>query len=188
MGGGPVALRKVRSLLDAGAEVTVIAPDLDAGFDELSSSIVIERRGYRTGDLEGAWLANAATNDGDVNALVVADAEAARIWSSAADRPGGGSMASVARRSRGRLTIAASTDGASPALARWLVDDLSARLDERSVALADHLYAHRTAQSDFEDSAADDIAVDDIAAAVREGRVPDALDMIDRADLKRVRP
>lgn len=87
VGGGRVAQRRVPTLLAAGAEVTVIAPEVGPALEDLAARgrIRWERRPYRTGDLDGAWLVQSCAADGKVNALVAADAEAARIWCVRAD-------------------------------------------------------------------------------------------------------
>ncbi|MBD5786859.1 uroporphyrinogen-III C-methyltransferase [Cellulosimicrobium terreum] len=89
VGGGPVAARRARGLLDAGARVQVVAPFVCEDLaDLLGSSSVPDgartlswvRRDYLTGDLDGAWLVHTATGDGEVDALVAADAEADRVF------------------------------------------------------------------------------------------------------------
>jgi len=82
VGGGPVALRRVRALLDAGALVRVVAPVAVPGLDDLQAAGRVELvvREYRDGDLDGAWLVHVATGDPGVDAAVAADAEAARVF------------------------------------------------------------------------------------------------------------
>lgn len=82
IGGGAVACRRVAVLLDFGAEVTVIAPALSAHI----SRVNWVRRPYAPGDLEGAFLAVAATSDRFVNLAVGAEAKRLRIPVSVADR------------------------------------------------------------------------------------------------------
>jgi uroporphyrin-III C-methyltransferase / precorrin-2 dehydrogenase / sirohydrochlorin ferrochelatase len=78
VGGGLVALRRVRGLLEAGAHVVVVAP---AVLPELAAlPVTVLRRPYARGDLSAAWLAHAATSDTEVNARVAAEAEENRIW------------------------------------------------------------------------------------------------------------
>jgi uroporphyrin-III C-methyltransferase / precorrin-2 dehydrogenase / sirohydrochlorin ferrochelatase len=83
VGGGKVALRRVRGLLDAGANVVVVAPEVDAELAALPVTVL--RREYRDGDLAAAWLAHAATGDPAVNARVAAEADRNRIWCVRAD-------------------------------------------------------------------------------------------------------
>ncbi len=83
VGGGSVALRRTKALVEAGADVTVIAPDVSSELAALP--VTVRRRRYRAGDLTGAWLVHAATDDQAVNAAVAADAERWRIWCVRAD-------------------------------------------------------------------------------------------------------
>ncbi|MFT3876010.1 MAG: NAD(P)-dependent oxidoreductase [Propioniciclava sp.] len=78
VGGGCVARRTVTNLLEAGAVVTVVAPELHERLDELAASgaITWQARDYADGDLDGAWYVLAATEDPATNARVAADAEA----------------------------------------------------------------------------------------------------------------
>ncbi|MBD8078296.1 uroporphyrinogen-III C-methyltransferase [Cellulosimicrobium arenosum] len=89
VGGGPVAARRVRGLLDAGAHVLVVAPDVCEDLTDLLAlagprdgtlALTWTRRDYLAGDLDGAWLVHTATGDREVDALVAADAEADRVF------------------------------------------------------------------------------------------------------------
>lgn len=117
MGGGSVAERKVKTLLKAGAAVTVISPELTAGLRRIVSGgkIFHVNRPYRRGDLKDAFIAIAATNSEPVNRLV---AEHAPALCNVADSPGLSNFIVPSTVDRGDLRIAVSTSGASPALAR----------------------------------------------------------------------
>ncbi|RYV52271.1 uroporphyrinogen-III C-methyltransferase [Pengzhenrongella frigida] len=82
VGGGPVAARRTRGLVEAGADVRVVAPDAVGEITLLDATGAVrwERREYRTGDLDGAWLVHTATGRSEVDAAVQADADADRIW------------------------------------------------------------------------------------------------------------
>jgi siroheme synthase-like protein len=138
VGGGNVAEGKVTGLLQAEASVTVIAPTLTPKLHALLDSGAIEHREheYRGGDLEGFDLCFVATDDGAVNSEVAADARAAGIWVNAADDPPNCDfiLPSVVRQ--GEVVVAASTGGASPALARRLREELTAFLSEDYEPLA----------------------------------------------------
>lgn len=125
VGGGRVALRKATALAQAGAVVTVVAPQVIAGFEAIAGRI--ERRPYRSGDVAGQQLVMTATNDPVVNAQVADDARAARVWVNSADDPDNCSFILPAVASRGLVTVAVSTGGASPALASRLRTDIAAR-------------------------------------------------------------
>jgi uroporphyrin-III C-methyltransferase / precorrin-2 dehydrogenase / sirohydrochlorin ferrochelatase len=109
VGGGAVALRRARALVAAGARVTVVAPEVASELAGLATRVC--RRRYRDGDLTGAWLAHAATDDPAVNAAVAAEAERARIWCVRADdgRASAARMPAVARH--GDVTVAVTTGG-----------------------------------------------------------------------------
>ncbi|MDP9903565.1 uroporphyrinogen-III C-methyltransferase [Arthrobacter bambusae] len=82
VGGGPVAARRAKGLLDAGARVTVVAPVASDALRELAASGLLtwEPRTYLSSDVEGVWFVQTATGVAAVDAQVAADAEAQRIW------------------------------------------------------------------------------------------------------------
>lgn len=82
VGGGPVAARRAKGLLDAGARVTVVAPVASAALLELADAGLLtwEQRTYRPSDVDAVWFVQTATGDAAVDAQVSADAEAQRIW------------------------------------------------------------------------------------------------------------
>jgi uroporphyrin-III C-methyltransferase / precorrin-2 dehydrogenase / sirohydrochlorin ferrochelatase len=117
VGGGPVALRRVRGLLEAGAHVVVIAPSV---LPELAAlPITVLRRPYRRGDLSAAWLAHAATSDPEVNARVAAEAEDNRIWCVRADDAAASRAWTPAVTRHGGITVAVSS-AADPARSQRL--------------------------------------------------------------------
>lgn len=85
IGAGAVAARRARSLVEAGANVTVISPSLSEAMAELTDSVTFVQRAYHEGDLAQAWLVHAATNDPIVNAAVAEEARSQRIWCVRAD-------------------------------------------------------------------------------------------------------
>ena len=82
VGGGPVAARRAKGLLDAGARVTVVAPAACPALTDLADAglLVWEPRPYRGSDVDAVWFVQTATGDAAVDAQVAADAEAQRIW------------------------------------------------------------------------------------------------------------
>ena len=116
VGGGGVADRKARKLLQARASVVVISPEVKP---ELASMAVeMHERPYTEGDLEGAFLAFAATDRREVNAAVAREGRERGIPVNVADRPAEGDFALPSTLRRGHLQVAVSTGGASPTLAR----------------------------------------------------------------------
>lgn len=122
VGGGSVGLRKIKGLLAAGARVRLIAQEPPAPPPDGVEVLV---RPYRRGDLAGALLAFAATDDPQVNAAVAEEARAAGILVNVADDPQRGDFILPAVLRRGPLTLTAATAGASPALAALLRDRLA---------------------------------------------------------------
>ncbi|WP_426996711.1 uroporphyrinogen-III C-methyltransferase [Pseudarthrobacter sp. N5] len=82
VGGGPVATRRAKGLLDAGARVTVVAPVASAALTELADAGLLtwERRAYVSSDVDGVWFVQTATGTPAVDSQVAADAEAQRVW------------------------------------------------------------------------------------------------------------
>jgi precorrin-2 dehydrogenase/sirohydrochlorin ferrochelatase len=124
--GGKVAERKVKGLLEAGAKVKVIAPEVTPNLEKLASQGRIEllKRPFQRGDLEGAWLVFAATNDSATQEAVFAEAEERHIFCNVVDKPELCSFIVPSVVKRGRLQLAISTSGASPAVARRLREHL----------------------------------------------------------------
>jgi siroheme synthase-like protein len=127
VGGGDVARRKVESLLEAGArQVVVISPRLGDSLAQLRRRGRIQHlaRGYRPGDLKGAFLVIATTDDPKVNRSVSQGAEAEGILINVADDPDHCNFIVPSTLRRGDLVIGVSTGGQSPALAASLRREL----------------------------------------------------------------
>lgn len=127
IGGGKVATRKIRSLLLAGAKVMVISPQAD----RLPKNVRWIRRSYRRGDLAGARLVIAATNDLPVNEAVCREAKRRRQLVNCVAPPAAGNFIVPALARRGAIAIAISTGGVSPALAKRLRQKLEQFLRDR---------------------------------------------------------
>jgi siroheme synthase-like protein len=127
VGAGPVALRKTRGLLEAGARVTVVAPEWLPEFEPLA--VRLEQRRFRISDLDGAFLVFAATNDRRVNRRIGDGAKRRGIPVNVADRAAECDFIVPARVRRGRLQAAVSTGGANPRLAARLRRELERLLD-----------------------------------------------------------
>ena len=141
VGGGEVAQRKVAGLLAASARVTVIAPELTRALQRLLADGDIDcvQREYQEGDLEGFEICMVATDDGAVNAQVFAEGRGRHVWVNASDDATNCDFILPSVIRRGAITIAVSTGGSSPALARRLREELEAYLTEEMPALADLL-------------------------------------------------
>jgi siroheme synthase-like protein len=131
VGGGPIATSKVRLLLEAGADVLVVAPDVHPELVALEAEgkISITRRCYEERDLGGVWLVVAAVPT-EVARQVAAAAESRRLFVLAVDDTSAASAYGAGTLRRGGVTIAVSTDGRAPALAGLLREGLEAVLPE----------------------------------------------------------
>jgi precorrin-2 dehydrogenase/sirohydrochlorin ferrochelatase len=141
VGGGSVGTEKALGLLACGAQVTVVAPELDP--DLHRAPVVWRPRRYRARDLSGAFLVVAATSDRHVNERVYADAEARGLLCNVADVPDLCNFILPAVHRQGPIAIAVSTGGASPALAQRIRSDIAARVGPEHAELAERLRSLR---------------------------------------------
>jgi precorrin-2 dehydrogenase / sirohydrochlorin ferrochelatase len=138
VGGGRVALEKVGGLLECGARVTVVAPQVVPELAALDVGLV--RRGYRSGDLGGRFLVVAATSTTSVNRRVFRDAEARSLLCNVVDVPELCSFILPAVHREDPIAVAVSTGGASPALAQRLRDEIARVVGPEHAALARTLH------------------------------------------------
>jgi precorrin-2 dehydrogenase len=127
VGGGEVAARKIEPLLVCGAKVKVVSPTVCDTIRSLVESERIEwrERGYRKGDVKGAFLVFAATDNSEVQNQVIEEARLHDILLNCADIPDACSFQVPAVVRQGGLLLAVSTTGASPALSAWIRKRLS---------------------------------------------------------------
>ena len=135
IGGGGVGTRKVKTLLDCGAVVTVVSPEVSAQLEEMATAglIILEKRAYRATDIEGKFLVIGATDNEALNRRIHADAEALNTLCNIADRPEICNFILPAIVNRGDLVIAISTSGKSPAYAKKLRKELENQFGEEYV-------------------------------------------------------
>jgi len=146
VGGGTVAARKCAALLEAGARITVIAPDIDDSIKAIVDKGKMRHvaREFMPGDLEEAFLVFAATDEPGINRAVAREAAVRAILADVADAPGLGSFTLPAVMRQGSLQIAVSTGGKSPALARQIRDRLAETFGPEYAAALDILGNLRT--------------------------------------------
>ena len=127
VGAGRIAARKIEALLEADAEVQVVAPDVGSSVRAWADArrLTLAERGFEPADLDAAWLAIAATDESAVNRAVFAAGEARRVWVNAADDPANCSFTLMSVVRRGDLVVTIGTNGRSPALAAYLKERLS---------------------------------------------------------------
>ena len=131
IGGGTVAEGKIGRLLDSGADICVVSPVATPGIRQFVADGFVrwEQREYRSGDLDGAFIAIAATNFREVNRRIFEEAEQRGVMLNAVDDPPNCSFIAPSIVQRGPVTLAISTGGVSPALARKLRESLQSSDD-----------------------------------------------------------
>jgi siroheme synthase-like protein len=127
IGGGNIGEEKVEKLLECGATVVVISPQVNDGVREMAGSgrVTWMQREYQPGDLDGAFIAIAATDDNAANRAISAEAEERNVLLNVVDVTHLCTFIAPSVARRGDVTIATSTAGASPALARKFREELS---------------------------------------------------------------
>lgn len=126
VGGGSVGTRKVTTLLNCGAHVTVVSPAASAHLQELANngSIILKKRFFRSSDLANMFLVCSATDNQELNRQIHTEAESLGMLCNVADRPEVCNFILPSIVNRGDLIIAISTSGQSPAFAKKLRKDL----------------------------------------------------------------
>ncbi|SFS71243.1 NAD(P)-dependent oxidoreductase [Marininema halotolerans] len=152
IGGGRIAARRVGTLCDAGAKVTIISPDL---VPSLLEGVQIgkwqwKRKYFEPSDLENAFIIVAATDDTATN-RVVAQAAPPHALVNVVDDPSLGNFHVPVSLKRGRFTLSVATGGASPILARRIRDELARQYDESFGEKVEQLYQLRMALKSSED-------------------------------------
>jgi precorrin-2 dehydrogenase / sirohydrochlorin ferrochelatase len=174
VGGGRIGARKAEGLAAAGARVRLVAATVsDHVTDPAVASVIDEivERPFEPSDLHGARLVVTATGHAEVDAEVAAAARERGIWSNAADQPVDCEFILPAIARSGRVSVAVSTDGASPALARELRNLIAGLLTTELGALAETLAEERRAIQERGESTEDV----DWTERVRDG-IADAID------------
>jgi siroheme synthase-like protein len=125
VGAGSVAWWKLETLLAAGADVTVVSPEVRPEFERAPVRLI--RRAFEESDLDGAWLVVSAATP-EVNRAVAAAASARRIFVNSVDDPEHATAYAGSVLARDGVTVAVSTDGRAPALSRLLREALDSLL------------------------------------------------------------
>jgi len=174
VGGGRVATRRVEELLEAGAQIDVVAPAVSGEIAAWAEAgrLRLAQRPFEAGDVRGAWLCVAATDDAAVNRAVVVAAEGECCFVSAA----GGAAASSARPMsvlrRGDLEVAVGTSGRAPGVAAWVRRELATVIGEEYGVLVE---VAAEARPGAEAGADWQAALDSgILASIRAGRLDEA--------------
>ena len=147
VGAGRIAARKIRGLLDAEADVVVIAPEAVESIRDAAAEgrLRWEPRGFQPTDLDDAWLAVTATADAVVNQAVFDAGEERRVWTNSADDSTNCSFTLMSIIRRGDLVVTVGTNGRSPALATYLKNHVATEMGPEYETLLDLLSEAREA-------------------------------------------
>lgn len=174
VGGGGVATRRLEELLATGARLEVVATTVSADITAWADSgrLSVARRPFEAGDVAGAWLCIAATDDPAVNRAVVVAAEAQHCFVSAAADATASSAQPMSVLRRGDLEVAVGTSGRAPAAAAWVRRQLATVVGPEYGVLVD-LVAE--ARADAGSGANWQAALDSgILESIRAGRLDEA--------------
>jgi precorrin-2 dehydrogenase/sirohydrochlorin ferrochelatase len=139
VGGGHVALQKIGNLVESGAQVTLVSPELIPELKQYvdDGKVMHIKREYEDGDMEGYFLAFVATDDGAVNKVVADEARSRRVWVNAVDDVPNCDFIMPGIVQKGDLVVAISTSGLSPAMARKARENIEEFLGEEDAELLD---------------------------------------------------
>lgn len=174
VGGGKVATRRVADLLETGARLEVVSPTVSREIAVWAdqAKVVVALRPFEGGDVTGAWLCVAATDDPAVNRAVVAEAERERCFVSSAGDGAASSARPMSVLRRGDLEVAVGTSGRAPAAAVWVRQQLATLVGPEYGVLVD-LVAE--ARAEARPGANWQAALDSgILGSIRAGRVDEA--------------
>jgi siroheme synthase-like protein len=132
IGGGSVGTRKALALVEAGAQVRIVSPEITSGLEdaERARRLTVLRESYRAEQLDGATLVIAATDSREVNAQIAVDAHSRGRLVNITDFPDEGNFHTMALHRSGDVTIAVSAGGVPGAAAR-IRDAIAERFDAR---------------------------------------------------------
>ena len=141
IGGGSVAFRKVKTLLDSEGVVRIVSPYVEPGLKKIILEKQVEwfEREYAKGDLQGAFLAFAATSDPDVQLQVKEEAQKYQAILNSADDPVGSDFHVPAHFRRGKMLVTVSTGGGSPAMSKQIRERLELDFGSEYEAVVDFL-------------------------------------------------
>jgi siroheme synthase-like protein len=184
VGAGRIAARKIEPLLDAGADVLVVAPEIGAEIRAWADAgrLMVAERAFGPTDLDGAWLATTATGVPAVDHAVFEAGAARRVWVNSADDPANCSFTLMSVVRRGDLVVTVGTGGRSPALAAWLRGRFTQELGPEYATLLDVLSEAREqlrssgrSSEDHDWQSALDSGMLDL---IRAGRVDEAKELL----------
>lgn len=184
VGAGRIAARKLEALLEADAEVVVVAPEAVDTIRTWAETgrLTWHERGFEDTDLDDAWLAITATADAAVNQAVYDAGEARRVWINSADDPSNCSFTLMSVVRQGDVVVTIGTNGRSPALATFLKRHVGSEMGPEYERLLELLSeareAIRSSGRSSEDADWRQAFDSGILDLVREGREDEARELL----------
>ena len=184
VGGGQVVERKVQGLLRCHGRVTVVSPEATPDIRDMAEKGLLawQNRTYREGDLKGAFLAIAGTDQQAVNAAIASEATREKVILNVVDKPALCTFIAPAVVEKGEVTVAISTGGSSPALARKLREGLERSEELEYAILAGVLSSAREEIKrrgvEVDPDRWQDCISRDLVALVKHDRSQEALDLL----------
>ncbi|MET0920916.1 MAG: bifunctional precorrin-2 dehydrogenase/sirohydrochlorin ferrochelatase [Acidimicrobiia bacterium] len=184
VGAGRIAARKISALVDAGAVVHVVAPEVGDEVRAMADDgvVMLHERSFEPADLDDAWLATTATGVPAVDAAVFAAGEARRVWVNSADDPANCSFTLMSVVRRGDIVVTIGTGGRSPALATFLRrkfgDELGPEYDTLLELLSEARESIRASGRSSEEPDWQMALDSGMLDLIRAGRVDDAKELL----------
>ncbi|MET0895208.1 MAG: bifunctional precorrin-2 dehydrogenase/sirohydrochlorin ferrochelatase [Acidimicrobiia bacterium] len=184
VGAGRIAARKISALVDAGAVVHVVAPEVGDEVRAMADDgvVMLHERSFEPADLDDAWLATTATGVPAVDAAVFAAGEARRVWVNSADDPANCSFTLMSVVRRGDIVVTIGTGGRSPALATFLRrkfgDELGPEYDTLLELLSEARESIRASGRSSEEPDWQQALDSGMLDLIRAGRVDDAKELL----------
>lgn len=184
VGAGRIAARKLEALLEADADVVVVAPEAVDTIRTWAETgrLTWHERGFEDTDLDDAWLAITATADAAVNQAVYDAGEARRVWINSADDPSNCSFTLMSVVRQGDVVVTIGTNGRSPALATFLKRHVGSEMGPEYERLLELLSeareAIRSSGRSSEDADWRQAFDSGILDLVREGREDEARELL----------
>lgn len=131
IGGGKIATRKVQTLLESEANITVVSPDITETLEQfvIEQRITWHKKYFHVSDLDEAFIVIAATNEKALNQLIAAHCHSYQLVNVVSEGKAGNFIVPASLR-RGKITISVSTDGTNPSLAKQIRNELASAYDE----------------------------------------------------------
>ena len=184
VGGGEIGARKVRSLLECGAHVKVVSPQLCDALEAMRADIEYSKRGFAPDDCDHMKLVFTCTDSGEVNSFAANCARIVGAWCNVSDKGQSGDFQSMAIIRRGDIVVAISTQGGSPALSKHLKREVENVIGDEYAQLLLLMSGFRTSQNRIDTTQSERAAMwhrvlaSDVLELLRRGETQSAQNLV----------